>query len=479
MSAVELVELLRRRDVSAVEALEAVIARADAMEPQVNPFSVRLDERARTAARHADTLLANGRGGPLTGLPVSAKDSQWLAGIESAHGSLTMRGFVPDRTAVVLERLEASGAIIFAKTAVPEFCYSGICESPVHGRTSNPWDLGRVPGGSSGGAGAAVASGIGSISMGGDGGGSIRIPAAFCGVVGFKPTFGAIPREPSADAWRTLVSVGPLARSVADARLIFRALAGADARDRHSIDLSDLDHRAPEPSRVRLVVSEDLGFAALDDDVRRAFRRAIAALGGAGVHVVDDAPGLGSSVRTWATIAAAEARWAEDDAWREQRNEMTERARDFIAFGETISAEAYVEAQFERERIHAAYLDLFARTGADVLVTPALGLEAFPHGSTFPARIGETEVDPAWMDWAPFLYDANLCGYPAVSLPIGFGDDGLPIALQVLGRRGTDGLVLAVAETIEAIVGAVAWPPEPSTDGARWLTIEPTSQPVG
>ena len=449
------------------------------MEPLINPFSVRLDERARTAARHADTLLANGRGGPLTGLPVSAKDSQWLAGVESAHGSLTMRGFVPDRTAVVLERLEASGAIIFAKTAVPEFCYSGICESPVHGRTSNPWDLGRVPGGSSGGAGAAVAASIGPVSMGGDGGGSIRIPAAFCGVVGFKPTFGAIPREPSADAWRTLVSVGPLARSVADARLIFRTLAGADARDRHSIDLHDLDHRAPEPSRLRLVVSEDLGFAALDDDVRRVFRRAIAALGGAGVHVVDDAPGLGSSVETWATIAAAEARWAEEDAWRERRDEMTERARDFIAFGETISAEAYVEAQFERERIHAAYLDLFARTGADVLVTPALGLEAFPHGTTFPARIGETEVDPAWMDWAPFLYDANLCGYPAVSLPIGFGDDGLPVALQVLGRRGADGSVLAAAETIEAIVGAVAWPPEPSTDDAPWSTMDPTSQPVG
>ncbi len=478
MPATELLERLRRREVSAVELLEAMLARADALTPSLNPFSVRLDERARAAARHADTLLAHGRGGPLTGLPVTAKDSQWLAGVESAHGSLTMRGFVPERTAVVLERLEASGAVIFAKTAVPEFCYTGICESPVHGRTSNPWDLDRVPGGSSGGAGAAVASGIGPVSIGGDGGGSIRIPAAFCGVVGFKPTFGAIPREPSPDAWRTLVSVGPLSRTVADARLIFRTLAGADPRDRHSIELDGVDHPAPDPGRLRVVVSEDLGFAALDDDVRHAFRRAVAALARSGVHVIDDDPGLASSVGTWASIAAAEARWAEEHAWQERRDEMTDRARDFIAFGETITAEAYVEAQFERERIHAAYLDLFARTGADVLLTPTLGLEAFPHGTTFPRRIGDEDVDPAWMDWAPFLYDANLCGYPALSLPIGFGDDGLPIGMHVLGRRGTDGLVLGASETIEAIVGTVAWPPESAIHESAVPPVEPITHPA-
>jgi Asp-tRNA(Asn)/Glu-tRNA(Gln) amidotransferase A subunit family amidase len=390
---------------------------------------------------------------------------------------MTMKGYVPERTAVVLERLEAAGALIFAKTAVPEFCYTGICESPVHGRTSNPWDLGRVPGGSSGGAGAAVAAGIGPVSLGGDGGGSIRIPAAFCGIVGFKPTFGAIPREPSADAWRTLVSVGPMTRTVDDARLLFRALAGADPRDRHSIDLDGLDHPAIEPARLRVVVSEDLGFAAIDDDVRHVFRRVVAALRAAGVHVVEDDPGLGSSVGTWAAIAAAEARWAEEHAWQERRDELTERARDFIAFGETITAEAYVEAQFERERIHAAYLDLFARSGADALLTPTLGLEAFPHGTTFPVRIGDEEIDPAWMDWAPFLYDANLCGYPALSLPVGFGDDGLPVAVQVLGRRGTDGLVLAVSEAIEAIVGAVAWPPEPSPDEVDRATLAPIGRP--
>jgi Asp-tRNA(Asn)/Glu-tRNA(Gln) amidotransferase A subunit family amidase len=467
LTAVELAARLRRREVSAVEALEATLGRVEQVAPAINPFSVRLDERARRAAEHADRLLARGEGGPLCGVPITAKDSQWLAGVESAYGSLTMVGFVPHETTVALERLEDAGAVIFAKTAVPEFCYTGICESPVHGRTSNPWDVGRVPGGSSGGAGAAVAAGLGPLSLGGDGGGSIRIPAAFCGVVGFKPTFGAVPREPCSAAWRTLVAVGPLARTVADARLMLGAVAGLDQRDRHSIDVIGLDEPAPEPSALRLVVSEDLGFAHLDDDVRRVFRAVVAALAGAGVEVVDDHPGQHSSVRTWATIAAAEARYAEAREYEHRIHELTERAAHFMHFGGRVTAEDYVYAQFERERLHRTYLDLFARTGASVLLTPTLGCEAFPHGTNHPLTIGGVEVSALWMDWAPFLYDANLCGYPAASIPIGFGDDGLPIGLQVMGLRARDGAVLAAAELIESIVGRRAWPPDPSTSGAR------------
>jgi Asp-tRNA(Asn)/Glu-tRNA(Gln) amidotransferase A subunit family amidase len=459
LTALELGALLRRREVSAVEALQAVLARADTVGPTINPFSVRLDERAYAAARRADELLALGEGGPLTGVPVTAKDSQWLAGVESAYGSLTMQGFVPVETTVALERLEAAGAVIFAKTAVPEFCYSGICESPVHGRTSNPWDPSRVPGGSSGGAGAAVAAGIGPLSLGGDGGGSIRIPAAFCGVVGFKPSFGAVPREPCADSWKTLVANGPLSRTVADARLMLGVVAGSDPRDRHSIDILGLDAPVPDPRTLRVVASEDLGFAHLDDDVRRMFRDAIARLRAAGVEVVEDAPGLPSSVRVWATIAASEARYAEAHHYDERLELMTERAAHFLHFGGRVTTEEYIREQWQRDHIHRHYVAMYARTGAELLLTPALGLEAFPHGTTHPLAIGGEEVSPLWMDWAPFLYDANLCGYPAVTLPIGFGDDGLPIGLQVQGLRGRDGSMLAAAETIEALVGVEAWPP--------------------
>ena len=163
----------------------------------MNPFAVRLDERARTAAREADRLLDRGEGGALCGLPVTVKVSHWIAGVEAASGSRSRVGFVPAESCGAVERLEAGGAVIFATTTVPEFCYFGITDSELHGRTSNPWNLDRTPGGSSGGAAAALAAMAGPLALGGDGGGSIRIPAAFCGVVGYKPTFGLVPHEPS------------------------------------------------------------------------------------------------------------------------------------------------------------------------------------------------------------------------------------------------------------------------------------------
>ena len=464
MTAVELSTALQHRELSAVEALHSVLSRAAAVGEAVNPFSVDLHERALHAAYAADARLARGAGGPLAGLPISAKDSQWLAGVESAHGSLSMRGFVPDGTAVVLERLEHAGAVIFAKTAVPEFCYTGITESPINGRTSNPWDLARTPGGSSGGAGAAVAAGIGPISMGGDGGGSIRIPSAFCGVVGFKPTFGAVPREPSADAWKTLVAVGPMARSVADIRLMMPFIAGADPRDLYSIDVPQLQRPAPSPEGLVVVASEDLGMALVDDDVRVAFRAAIDALRSAGVTVIEDSPGLPSSVETWAAIAGYEAYLAEHHLLRDKPEILTHQARGFIEFGEWLGEDKYHEALERRTEIHAAYVAMFGRAGAHVLLTPTLGLEAFGHGSTYPLEVGGQPMDPVWRDWAPMLYDANLCGFPAIALPIGLGGDGLPVSMQVLGLNRTDGLTLATAETIEGVLGRFGRPPEPFRD---------------
>jgi len=464
LTAVELTNALQRREISAVEALHSVLARAATVGEAINPFSVDLHERASHAAHAADARLRHGSSGPLTGLPISAKDSQWLAGVESAHGSLSMRGFVPHGTAVVLERLEAAGAVIFAKTAVPEFCYTGITESPVHGRTSNPWDLARTPGGSSGGAGAAVAAGIGPVSMGGDGGGSIRIPAAFCGIVGFKPTFGAVPREPSAEAWKTLVSVGPMARCVADVRLVMPIITGADPRDHYSIDVPLLGQPAPAPDELVIVASEDLGMALVDADVRSSFRSALASLRSAGVTVIEDSPGLPSSVETWAAIAAYEAYRAERHILRDHAETLTHQARGFIEFGEWLGEERYDEALERRREIHAAYVAMFERTQATVLLTPTVGLEAFPHGSTYPMDLGGEPMDPVWRDWAPMLYDANLCGFPAIALPIGLGADGLPVSLQVLGLNRTDGRTLAAAEAIEGVLGQFGRPPEPFRD---------------
>jgi Asp-tRNA(Asn)/Glu-tRNA(Gln) amidotransferase A subunit family amidase len=452
LSAAGLADHLHRRELSAGEALTAVLERCDRLEGALNPFSVRLDARARWAAEQADAVLARGEGGPLTGLPITVKDSHWMAGIESAHGSLAMAGHVPTETCAAIERLEAAGAVIFAKTTTPEFCYSGITASPLHGVTRNPWNPDRTCGGSSGGSAVAVAAGLGPLSLGGDGGGSIRIPAAFCGIVGFKPTFGLVPREPCADGWKSLVSIGPMARSVADVRLMLSPIAGIHQRDRHSIPALALDVPTPDLRGMRFAVSEDLGQAPVDDDVLSAFRAALDRLVESGAEIVHDHPGLDTSVWTWATIAAADARWSEAHAWEHSRHVLTERTREMLTFGEQVTADEYVLAQYRRERIHRAYVDLFERIGACALLTPTLGCEAFGHDAYHPGTIGGVDVGPPWLDWAGFLYDANLGGFPACALPIGLGDAGLPLSMQVLGLRGWDGPVLAVAAAIEAVV---------------------------
>ena len=324
---------LARGEVSAVEVLEAVLERADRVSGPINPFAVRLDERARTAAVGGRRRPRRaGPAGPLCGVPVTIKDSHYLAGVSAATGSRALKDFVPAETSAAVERLEAAGAVIFAKTTTPEFCYFGITESPVNGRTSNPWDLDRTPGGSSGGAGAAVAAGLGPLALGGDGGGSIRIPAAFCGLVGFKPTFGLVPREPCAVGWKTLVSYGPLARSVDDARLMLRALAGWHPRDRHSLGVDDLEAPVADPRALRVVVSEDLGFAPrrrrraqrvprrrrAARGRGRAGRRGHARAGLVGGGVVDDRDGRGAPLGGRAVRAppCAARRGGRASSWR-------------------------------------------------------------------------------------------------------------------------------------------------------------------
>src|SRR3954454_24171455 len=311
LSAIELAAALRHRELTPLDALEAVLERADAITDEVNPYALRLDERARAAATASGELLSRGAGGPLTGVPVTVKDSHYMAGVPTMHASLAVEPYVPTETVAAVERLEAAGAVVYAKTTTPEFCYFGYTESERHGRTANPLDPTRTAGGSSGGAAAALAAGAGPLALGGDGGGSIRIPAAFCGVVGFKPTFGLVPRQPSGASWKTLVAYGPLARTVADARLMFDVMAGIDAGDRHSLGVDGLATPAPDPYELRMVVSGDLGFAPVAADVRTSFEMTTALLAGAGATLIEDSPRLPSSVETWSAIAVADARYSD------------------------------------------------------------------------------------------------------------------------------------------------------------------------
>lgn len=443
-TAIKQIHALRNRETSAVELLEAVIAQSEKFGPLLNPFALKLYQRARQVAREADRQLAEGKGGPLCGLPVTIKDSQFLAGYPCTNGSKTLAQFIPTETCEAIELLEQAGAVIFAKTTCPEFSLTGVTHSDLFGTTSNPWDLNRTCGGSSGGAGAAVASGLGALSLGGDGGGSIRIPAAFCGIVGFKPSFGQIPREPCFPSWYSIVSYGPMARSVADARLMYRVLTSSTEAG-----------EVTSPQELReypLIVSEDLGFAPVNPDVRIAFRAVVEHLASAGAKVIDDNPGLPSSVVSWAITATFDAyQHAKDETY--SHVDIGEVAQGFIEFGAQFTQKQFDQAQAYREDIRQAYNDLFERNGSAILITPTLGCEAFPHGSIHPHQIADTAIEMPWLDWAGFLYDANLAGLPACSIPMGLGDHGLPLGLQILGPAGSDEQVLRVAEAIEALIG--------------------------
>jgi Asp-tRNA(Asn)/Glu-tRNA(Gln) amidotransferase A subunit family amidase len=245
-----------------------------------------------------------------------------------------------------------------------------------------------------------------------------------------------------------------MARNVADARLMFEEIAGFHSHDRHSMALPE----APgleSLKGLRVVVSEDLGHAPVDDDVLQAFHAALRKLEAAGVEIVNDDPGLESSVETWAITAMADA-WASDrEEYEHRRDDLMEATRSALEFGKTFDLVQFMDAQYERERIHKAYVDLFERTGASLLLKPTLGCEAFANGHVWPERIGETAIELPWIDWAGFLYDANLAGFPACALPMGFGDEGLPVSLQIAGPRGSDRYLLQAAERIEE---ALEWP---------------------
>ncbi|WP_372881881.1 amidase [Psychromonas sp.] len=460
-SAVELVNALKEGRISAKELLEITVRHSEQVAETCNPFAITLYDRASKAAAAADKLLAEGLGGPLCGLPVTIKDSQWLAGVPCANGSRTLADFIPEETCAAVKRLEEAGAVIFAKTTCPEFSLTGTTNSEFYGLTSNPWNTEYTCGGSSGGAGAAVAAGAGSLALGGDGGGSIRIPAAFCGIVGFKPSFKAVPREPGFPAWSTLVAYGPMARSVADARLMYSVLVANNEQHDH---LDYLTTTGSWPSSLpgqKIIVSEDLGFAPVDEDVRQAFRKVVAMLEGAGAEIIYDQPNLPSSVITWVTTAHY-------DSWSFQKQKSTplqgidDSTREMMEFAASLEIEEYNLAEWHRKTVYDAYMAMFERAGTAFFITPTLGLEAFKNNLRHPETIGDAPIDYPWLDWASFLYDANLTGMPACALPMGLGDKGLPISIQLSGPVGTDAAILNLAEALESLIG---WDNSPVMSG--------------
>jgi Asp-tRNA(Asn)/Glu-tRNA(Gln) amidotransferase A subunit family amidase len=454
MDAWAMAEAVRAGEVSSLELVEQSLQLIEQRDKEVNAFTVVLADQARATARELDAR--RGEGLPLHGVPVSIKDHIWLAGAPATNGSRALADFVPDVDAVPVARLKAAGAVVVGKTNNPEFCYRGYTDNDVFGLTRNPVAPDRTPGGSSGGAGASVAYGATPIGLGTDGGGSIRIPAAFCGVVGHKPTFGVVPKMPGFRGWPTLSVDGPLTRTVRDAALALSVMAGPSPHDDHSwpVRVGDPLAAVSEPvdwSGIRVAVSEDLGWAPVEQSVRAMFRAAVEVLADNGAQVVATAPDAPYPTRLWNRIALPEGFASEGPLLEEWGDAMTEGTRAIVESGQ-VSAQEYLDAQAERADYTRRWLSFF--DDFDVLLTPSMPLPAYPVGVESPGTIDGVPVDPFFDDWCALSLPANLSGCPATAVPTGVDADGLPVGMQVMGARGSDALTLAVAATYERLVPA-------------------------
>jgi aspartyl-tRNA(Asn)/glutamyl-tRNA(Gln) amidotransferase subunit A len=445
LSATELLAGYRARQFSPREAVDAVLARIDRHNGRLNAFLLIDAEGARAAAAVSETRwMSDTPRGALDGVPASIKDLVLTKGWPTLRGSKTVRRDQPwTEDAPVTARLREAGAILLGKTTTPEFGWKALGDSPLTGVTRNPWNRDHTPGGSSAGAAAAVASGMGPLAIGTDGGGSIRIPSSFSGIFGIKPTFGRVPAYPLS-AFGTVAHVGPMTRTVADAALMLTVLAGFDDRDpwavpRHHRDFSaglDLGVKA-----LRIGYSPTLGYARhVDTDVRAALDRAadrFAALG-AIVEAVD--PGFSDPRDAFMTLWTSGAAKVIADIPEPDRAQMDPGLLASARLGAAKSAIDYLAADAIRTELGQVMIRFHRRY--DLLLTPTVAVPA--------RRIGEDRADPTWIDWTPFSFPFNMTRQPAATVPCGLTKSGLPIGLQLVGRHHQDDLVLRAARAYEA-----------------------------
>lgn len=453
MSAVRLSSAYAAGELSPVEVVEAALRAVEDVDPLLNAFCLVEGDEALGAARESQERWARGAGrGPLDGVPTTVKDLLLTRGRPTLRGSLLVDEAGPwDEDAPSVARLKEAGAVLVGRTTTPEFGWKGVTDSPRTGVTVNPWDTSRTAGGSSGGSAAAVAAGLGALSVGTDGGGSVRIPASFCGIVGLKPTYGLVPLYP-ASPFGTLAHAGPMTRTVADAAAMLDAVSGYDPRDWSALPTpagSFLERLAgpDQAAGLRVAFSPDLGYGVNDPEVEHTVRAAVRVLADLGAHVEEVELGEEDPVWAyhvlWFSGAAAVVRGHGEDAL--ERIDPSLRAALERHHGFT--AQDYLDATACRMAwgrrmglLHETY---------DVLVTPTLPRAAFEAGTDVPA--GSASRD--WTSWTPYSYPFNLTQQPAVTVPCGFTGEGLPVGLQIVGPRHGDQRVLDVAAAYEAATG--------------------------
>ncbi len=466
MDAVSLTALIKSRKLSPVEAVEAALERIDRLDASLHAFCTLTPDLARAAAGRIEAEIMAGRDpGPLAGIPVGHKDLLMTRGVRSTSGSLACKDFVPEEDDIVVERMRAAGAVMLGKTNAAEFGYSPTGHNPVFETTRNPWNLALTSGGSSAGSAAAVAAGMCPLATGSDGGGSVRIPASFCGLYGFKPSMGRIPlypgardeRYPGVSGWESIEHIGPLTRTVADAALMMAAASGPDMRDRHSLpragfDWMDCLHGGVRGLRV--AYSADWGYAAVDREVRQVVAQAVRVFErDLGCVVEETDPGWEDPFAAFFAIMFAES---DLKGMREMARKFRLSAHLADALAIPWTAEDFTNANLMRKSVVRKMAHFMARY--DLLLTPTLAVPPFAIHMQGPEKIADRYVHPA--EFLCFTFPINLTGQPAASVPVGFTADGLPVGLQIVGRHLDDPTVLRASAAFEAAAPwREKWPP--------------------
>jgi Asp-tRNA(Asn)/Glu-tRNA(Gln) amidotransferase A subunit family amidase len=463
LPAVAMAERIRERKISPVELVEAHLAQIEKLNPRLNAF-VHVDaSSARRAAQTAEAAVMQGNPlGSLHGVPVSIKSSFEVSGMRCESGTLLRAGYVPTQDAPLVARLRAAGAIVLGVTNTPELLMAWETDNLLYGRTNNPWDLERTPGGSSGGEAAAIAAGLSAGGVGSDGGGSIRVPAHFCGICGLKPTPGRIPASRhypvSVGPFSSIGVVGPMARTVADLKILFEVMQGPDIGDTHAAPVPLRWPTDNETRNLRIGYFEDDGRTPVTRETRGAVRTAAEALRSAGFRVEPFRPeGFEQARQLWwkyFVVAGGMLLRPMFEGREADRSPILKQFLEISATQPAFTADTLLDSWIERDLLRARF---FAQMQSyPILLCPAAAIPAFRHGERRWQVEGET-VD--YLDAWSYTEFFNLLGNPAAVVPVGHSSGGLPIGVQIIGRPWEEEEVLSVASALEAVCGAARIPP--------------------
>ncbi|MFW9826037.1 MAG: amidase [Candidatus Thorarchaeota archaeon] len=453
MSAFEMKEKIINQELSSQEITENIIERIEEINPIINAYCTPTFDIAREAAKKADNDINTGKKiGLLHGIPISIKDEMPIKGVRTTFGSKLYENNIPEEDDACVERLKNAGAVILGKTNMSPFGFLHITDNLIFGETRNPWNLERTPGGSSGGAAAAIASGLGYLALGADGGGSIRVPCSLCGIYGIKPTFGRVPVYPTSGLhFESLIHYGPIVRYVKDAALMLDAIKGQHYGDIYSFpdqNINYIEQINEKPKQLKIGFSTDLGYAkVIDSDVKENFLNSLQKFEEFGWKIEHAKLKIRNPERILLTYHSVLFGYDLMSKLKDSREIMHPGLIKAVEAGVTATVMDFARSMHRRKILYNEFYHFFKEY--DILLTPTTGLPAFELGILFPTQINGKMVSPT--AWAPLVSVFNMIGNPAASIPCGWSRDGLPIGMQIIGNKFDDLTVLQVSKAFEEV----------------------------